>query len=64
LRIDDDDLDRYRTDAQKEWADWAAHGYRKQYQPRSVLLFGGIFFTLFAIGLGTLFWLVATGRWP
>jgi hypothetical protein len=64
FRLDDPDLDRYRTESQKEWARWAAHGYRKRYQPRSVLWFGGIFFTLFAIGLGTLFWLVATGRWP
>src|SRR5215470_14079986 len=42
-----DDLDPYRTDTQKEWNDWARHGYRKLYQPRSMLWFGGIFFTLF-----------------
>jgi hypothetical protein len=63
-RVDDSDLDRYRTESQREWARWAAHGYRKQYQPRSVLWFGGIFFGLFALGLLTLFWLVASGRWP
>ena len=40
LPVDDDDV---RTESQKEWASWAAHGYRKRYQPRSVLLFGGIF---------------------
>jgi hypothetical protein len=38
--VDDDDG---RTEAQKEWADWAAHGYGKRYQPRSMLWFGGIF---------------------
>jgi hypothetical protein len=64
VAIDDDDLDPYRTETQKEWARWAAHGYRKRYQPRSVLRFGGIFFTLFGLGLLALFWLVASGRWP
>jgi hypothetical protein len=29
-----------------------------------VLLFGGVFFTLFALGLLIFFWLVASGRWP
>ena len=38
--MDDDDV---RTESQKEWANWSAHGYRKLYQPRSVLWFGGIF---------------------
>ena len=42
--MDDDDI---RTESQKEWANWAAHGYRKRYQPRSMLRFGLIFFTLF-----------------
>ena len=42
-----DDLDPYRTESQKEWKAWADHGYRKLYQPRSMLWFGGIFFTLF-----------------
>jgi len=59
-----DDLDNGRTDAQKEWADWAAHGYRKSYQPRSMLWAGGIFFALFVAGLATVFWLAASGRWP
>ena len=54
----------YRTGPQKDWADWAAQGYRKQYQPRSMVWFGGIFFTLFAVGLLAVFWLTATGRWP
>jgi len=62
--LNDPELDPYRTESQREWARWAAHGYRKQYQPRSVLWFGGIFFALFALGLLTLFWLVASGRWP
>ena len=43
---------------------WADHGYRKLYQPRSMLWFGGIFFTLFAGGLAAVFWLAATGRLP
>jgi hypothetical protein len=30
-----DDLDPHRTETQKEWKDWADHGYRKMYQPRS-----------------------------
>ena len=41
--MDEDDV---RTESQKEWANWAAHGYRKLYQPRSMLWFGGIFTAL------------------
>ena len=52
------------TEAQKEWANWAAHGYRKLYQPRSMLWLGGIFFALFAAGLFFMVWLAASGRWP
>ena len=52
-----------RSKAQKEWADWAAHGYRKLYQPRSVLWFGGLFFAIFS-GLLVVFWLAGSGRWP
>jgi hypothetical protein len=59
--VSDADGDRYRTDTQKEWADWSAHGYRKLYQPRSMPWFGGIFFALFGAGLATLFWLAASG---
>jgi hypothetical protein len=62
--VSDPDENPYRTESQKEWADWAAHGYGKQYQPRSMLRFGGIFFTLFAVGLLAVFWLAASGRWP
>ena len=62
--MSDPDENPYRTETQKEWTAWAAHGYRKQYQPRSMLWFGGIFFTLFAVGLVAVFWLAATGRWP
>jgi hypothetical protein len=56
--------DDERTDAQKEWADWAAYGYRKLYQPRSMLWFDGIFFLVFAVGLVVVFWLAGSGRWP
>ena len=55
--MDDDDV---RTESQKEWANWAAHGYRKLYQPRSVLWFGGIFTTLLIVFL----LLVFTGHLP
>ena len=61
---DGDDPAIGRTESHQEWADWAGHGYRKPYQPRSMLWFGGIFFTLFAVGLVAVFWLAATGRWP
>ena len=59
--MDDEDV---RTEWQKEWANWAAHGYRKRYQPRSVLWFGFIFSTLLFVGLLTIFWLAAHGRLP
>lgn len=59
-----DDLDPYRTESQKEWKNWADHGYRKRYQPRSVLWFGFSFFTLLSVGLAVIFWLASTGRIP
>ncbi len=64
LAGDDPDIDRYRTESQKEWAAWSAHGYRKLYQPRSILWFGGIFVAVLALGLLAVFWLAASGRWP
>jgi hypothetical protein len=60
LDEDDPDLERRR----REWADWAAHGYRKLYTPRPMLWFGGIFFTLFAVGLVVILWLAANRRMP
>jgi len=59
--VDEDDV---RTESQKEWANWAAHGYRKLYQPRSMLWFGGIFCTLLIVGLLVIFWLAAHGGVP
>ena len=55
--MNDDDV---RTESQKEWANWSAHGYRKLYQPRSVLWFGAIFCALFI----TLLLLIFTGQLP
>jgi hypothetical protein len=57
--VDEGDND-VRTESQREWANWAAHGYRKRYQPRSMLWFGAIFFTLFIVLLLVVF----TGRRP
>ena len=54
--------DDRRTRAQKEWANWAAHGYRKLYQPRSVRRFGLVFSVVLAGVLLTIFWLAAHGR--
>jgi hypothetical protein len=59
-----DEPDADRTEVQREWADWAAHGYRKLYQPRSMLLWGGVFLALFGAGLVIVVWLAASGRWP
>ena len=58
----DDDLEPYPTNSQKEWRDWAAHGYSKRYTPRSVLRFGAVFSALLGLGLGLFIWLAATGR--
>src|SRR3982750_1849734 len=46
LPVDDEDV---RAESQKEWANWSAHGYRKPYQPRSVLWLGGIFTALLIV---------------
>jgi hypothetical protein len=51
-----------RSRAQREWADWAAHGYRKQDQPRSMLVAGLVFFLLFGALLVTVVVLAAHGR--
>jgi hypothetical protein len=63
-RPSEEDLDRYRTETQKEWAAWAAHGYRKLYQPRSVQRFGLVFTVVMAVLIVTVFWLAAHGRLP
>jgi hypothetical protein len=57
----DDDV---RTESQKEWADWAEHGYRKRYQPRSMLAAGGVAIVVLIAALITLTWLVGHGRVP
>jgi hypothetical protein len=59
-----EDGDDVRTESQKEWANWAAHGYRKLYQPRSMLWFGGILSALLFVGLLVIFWLAANGQVP
>ena len=62
--ISDEDLDPYRTETQKEWAAWAAHGYRKLYQPRSIQRFGLVFTVLLSLLIATVFWLAVHGRLP
>ena len=59
-----DDEYAAKTDAQKEWADWSAHGYRKLYQPRSMLWFGGVLVLVLIALLLAVFWLAANGRLP
>jgi hypothetical protein len=58
--LDDD----YRTESQKEWANWAAHGYRKLYQPRSVRRFGLALSVLLGAFLLTVFWFAFHGGLP
>jgi hypothetical protein len=60
----DEDLDRYCTETQKEWAAWAAHGYRKLYQPRSIRRFGLVFTVLLSLLIVTVFWLGTHGGLP
>jgi hypothetical protein len=59
-----EDLDRYQTETQKEWAAWAAHGYRKLYQPRSIRRFGLVFTVAMALLIMSVFWLGIHGRLP
>jgi hypothetical protein len=63
-RTSDEELDRYRTETQKEWAAWAAHGYRKLYQPRSIRRFGLVFTVLLSLLIVTVLWLAIHGRLP
>jgi hypothetical protein len=56
------DDDRDRIESQEEWANWAEHGYRKLYQPRSVRRFGLVFTIVLLLVLLTVFWLAARGR--
>ena len=46
------DADDLRTESEREWANWSAHGYRKMYQPKSVLRanFAGVVILLAVIG--------------
>ena len=62
VRMDGKDHDTYRTEEQKEWAAWSAHGYRKLYQPRSVRLVFFVFTVLLIALLLTVFLLAAHGR--
>ena len=62
--ISDEGLDRYRTESQKEWAAWAAHGYRKLYQPRSIQRFGLIFTVLLSLLIVIVFWPAIHGHLP
>ena len=59
-----EDDDSYLTRSQREWRDWSAHGYRKLYQPRSVLWLGGVSIALLIAGLVTIFVLAAHGKLP
>ena len=45
-----------RTESGREWADWSAHGYRKMYQPRSVLRASAIGVVVVLIVIGALLW--------
>jgi hypothetical protein len=56
--------DDHRTDSQRQWANWAAHGYRKRYQPGSVRRFGLVFTVVFAGLLLAVFWFAAHGGLP
>jgi hypothetical protein len=62
VHMDADDDDAYRTEEQKEWAAWSAHGYRKLYQPRSVRRLFFLLTVLFIALLLTVFLLAAHGR--
>lgn len=59
MNADDEDV---RTDAQKEWAEWARSGYRKRFQPTSIRRISFVVSLVLVVGLGTVFWLAAHGR--
>jgi hypothetical protein len=62
--IDPSDDDRHLTESQRQWRDWAAHGYRKRYQPTSMLWFGGVFVVFLIVGLVTVVYVSAHGNLP
>ena len=62
--VDGESDDEFRSESQREWANWAAHGYRKRYQPRSVLRFGVVFTILLSAFLLTVFWFAFHGGMP
>lgn len=64
LTTPDSERDDRRTESQREWAAWAAHGYKKLYQPKSMLRFGAVFTVVFSAVLLTIFWLASHGRLP
>ena len=43
---------------------WAAHGYRKLYQPRSIRRFGLVFTVLLSLLILAVLWLGIHGRLP
>ena len=55
---------RSLTDAQGQWRDWPARGYRKLDQPTSMLWLGGVFLAIAIAGLVSLFSLAAHGQLP
>jgi hypothetical protein len=62
MREEDDD-NRCRTESQKEWADWSAHGYRKLYMPQSVRRIFFVCTLILVVLLLVVFWLAAQGRY-
>lgn len=58
----DEDDNPSKTDARKEWAAWSSHGYRKLYQPRSILRISLVPGVLLIADLFMVFWLAAHRR--
>lgn len=51
------DRDDLKTESQREWANWSAHGYRKMYQPRSVLRANLVAVVILLVVIGGLLWM-------
>jgi hypothetical protein len=63
-KVDAPNDDRALSERQRQWRDWSAHGYKKRFQPTSMLWFGGVSVLLLIVGLVTLVYVAGRAGLP